>query len=229
MRVLTTGYVDHRLAEIDTDTDRGPQCRQQISRRATKLEHACAIRDEKAQVAKVVCVEIRRPAPPCGALRRQSISESPNSSLARRRVRHHSSANAASPDRRPRASTGRSKHARYDPLDGPRWTDLLPCPRCPHGSSFHEPGARPTRDRLVAACDSNQAYVARMPSLKLMVGRQPRAKMRVQSTRLRGVPSGFGGSNTMFPAKPTTSLINRAKSRIEMSLPLPMLMISASS
>src|SRR5207248_10635588 len=49
------------------------------------------------------------------------------------------------------------------------------------------------------------------------------------SSSLRGVPSGFERSHVKSPRKPTTSRINSANSRMEMSSPQPILIISGAS
>ena len=54
-----------------------------------------------------------------------------------------------------------------------------------------------------------------------MRGRQPRLVSLLESSSLRGVPSGFEGSVTTLPEKPTTRAINFANSRMLTSLPEP--------
>jgi len=41
-----------------------------------------------------------------------------------------------------------------------------------------------------------------MPSASAVFGFQPRAFSRLTSSSLRGVPSGFDASKTIFPVKP---------------------------
>src|SRR6059036_2570514 len=75
----------------------------------------------------------------------------------------------------------------------------------------------------------NQSYVRAIPSRSGIAGFQPRARSLVTSKSLRGVPSGFVLSQASSPSNPTTSQINSASSRIEISSPQPTLMISGES
>src|SRR5712692_3169130 len=67
-----------------------------------------------------------------------------------------------------------------------------------------------------------QSTVARRPSGKLVVDRQPNsAKAREASTLRRGWPSGCDGSKRISPANPVASAINWASSETRISSPLP--------
>ena len=65
-----------------------------------------------------------------------------------------------------------------------------------------------------------------MPLRNEVFAFQPNDSIFDTSSSLRGVPSGFERSQARSPSKPTTPQINSANSRIVMSSPVPMLMIS---
>ena len=68
----------------------------------------------------------------------------------------------------------------------------------------------------------------RMPVSKSIPGFQPRAKIRVLSISLRGVPSGLVVSQMISPAKPTMRRTSSASALIVSSEPEPTLMICSS-
>src|SRR5207244_13296899 len=72
----------------------------------------------------------------------------------------------------------------------------------------------------------NHSYVRAIPSHSGIAGFQPRARSLVTSKSLRDVPSGFVVSQESSPSNPTTSQINSASSRIQMSSPQPTLLFS---
>src|SRR2546427_4589106 len=75
----------------------------------------------------------------------------------------------------------------------------------------------------------NHSYVEATPFRNVIAGFQPRARSLVTSKSFRGVPSGLVVSQASSPLKPTTSQINSASSRMEISSPQPTLMISGES
>ncbi len=89
VRVSLPCLVDHRGAEIYSDSFRGFQCLQHIAYAATELENGRPFRNQKAHIAIVFIVEIRVPLYPTVALARHPFEEPAHRNLAGRLLWPH--------------------------------------------------------------------------------------------------------------------------------------------